>query len=206
MSLTSPSELAGSLVVVRHGQTQWSLQQKHTGLTDVPLTPDGEAQARAGATAMAALNPVLVLASPKERARRTAALLGLDEIETDSDLVEWDYGGYEGLTTQEISDQLGRPWQIFEDGVIPGDTPGETVEEVAARASRVLRRVYPYLAKGNVVLVAHGHTLRILASVYLRQQPRLGANLMLDPAHAGVMSTHHDQPTIDRWNLPVANL
>ena len=134
-------EPTGRLVLVRHGETEWSRSGRHTGSTDIPLTPDGERDARALGSRLAAFDLALVLASPLTRARRTAELAGLSP-SVDPDLVEWDYGGYEGRTTAEIRESVADPtWTVFDDGVVPGDTPGETVEEVAARASRVLARV-----------------------------------------------------------------
>src|SRR5690606_27592106 len=115
---------------------------------------------------------VHVRCSPLSRARRTAELAGLRVDELDPDLVEWDYGAYEGRSTADIRGDLGYRWTVFEHGVVPGDTPGETVEEVAARASRVLERVWPMLLEGDVCLVGHGHALRILAAVFLQQAPR----------------------------------
>ncbi len=198
----SSSGAPGRLVLVRHGETEWSATGRHTGLTDVPLTAAGEEQARALRPALAALPVALVLSSPLARASRTAELAGLDP-ETDDDLVEWDYGGYEGMTTPEIREATGRPgWTVFTDGVVPGETPGETVEEVAARASRVLRRVEGRLADGDVVLVAHGHLLRILAATRLRQDARFGAHLLLRPATLSVLDEEHGVPAVAAWNLP----
>lgn len=197
MSDTAP----GRLVLVRHGETEWSASGRHTGLTDVPLTRRGEDQARALRPALASLDVALVLSSPLERARRTAELAGLTP-EIDEDLREWDYGGYEGLTTPEIRERLGDPtWTLFDDGVVAGGTPGETVEEVAARASRVLQRVEQPLTRGDVVLVAHGHLLRILASTHLRQPARFGAHLLLRPATLSLLGEEHGVPAIAGWNL-----
>ena len=142
---------------------------------------------------------VLSLCSPLQRTRRTAELAGLAP-EIDDDLVEWDYGAYEGLTTSQIRDGLGWDWTVFAHGVPAGETPGETVEEVAARASRVVRRVLPALADGDVVLVGHGHALRVLASVFLRQEPRLGAQLLLDAGSVCVLQHDREQPAIRVWN------
>jgi probable phosphoglycerate mutase len=142
----------------------------------------------------------LVLCSPLSRARRTAELAGLDPV-TDDDLVEWDYGGYEGHTTDEIRESLGNPgWTVFGDGVVPGPTPGETVEEVAGRASRVLTRVAEPLRAGDVALVAHGHLLRILAATYLLQDARFGAHLLLDAGALCVLDHERDQPAVRAWN------
>ncbi|HEV7951510.1 MAG TPA: histidine phosphatase family protein, partial [Glaciihabitans sp.] len=148
----------------------------------------------------------LVLTSPLQRAQRTAELAGL-KAEIDPLLVEWDYGGYEGRTTRDIRRELGYNWSAFTHGVIRGETPGETVEEVAARASRVLTRVLPALAEGNVALIAHGHFLRILTAVYLRLAPRFGAQITLDAGSVSVLSYYREQPAIVSWNygaeLPV---
>lgn len=194
----------GRLVLVRHGETAWSAAGRHTGRTDVPLTERGEAQATALAPLLARFDPVLVLASPLARAQRTAELAGLAP-ETDPDLLEWDYGRWEGMTTPEVRATLGDPaWTVLDDGVQPGATPGETVEEVAARASRVLRRVEPVRARGDVVLVAHGHLLRVLAATALRQEPRFAAHLVLGPAAPCVLGEEHGVPAVLAWNLEVA--
>lgn len=198
--MSSPAEQGGRLVLVRHGQTEWSRDGRHTGRTDVPLTDAGEQDARELAARLRAFDFALVLCSPLERARRTAELAGLDPT-PDDDLLEWDYGGYEGLTTPEIRERVGDPtWRVFADGVVAGSTPGETVEEVAARASRVLVRVQEPLARGDVALVAHGHLLRILAATYLHQDARFGAQLLLDAGALCVLDTEHGVPGIRSWN------
>ncbi|WP_239110645.1 histidine phosphatase family protein [Phycicoccus sonneratiae] len=193
--------MPGRLVLVRHGETEWSATGRHTGRTDVPLTERGEAQARSLRPALESMAVARVLCSPLARARRTAELAGLSP-ETDEDLLEWDYGGYEGLTTPQIRKQLADPdWTVFRDGVVPGDTPGETVEEVSARASRVLARVEGSLADGDVVLVAHGHLLRVLAATRLRQEPRFGAHLLLEPATLCLLDEEHGVPAVRGWNI-----
>jgi probable phosphoglycerate mutase len=198
--MSPAAERGGRLVLVRHGQTGWSRDGRHTGRTDVPLTDAGEQDARDLAPRLRAFDLSLVLCSPLERARRTAELAGLHP-DPDDDLLEWDYGGYEGLTTPEIRERLGDPgWTVFADGVVPGETPGETVEEVAARASRVLARVQEPLAHGDVALVAHGHLLRILAATYLHQDARFGAQLLLDAGALSVLDTEHGVPGIRSWN------
>src|SRR5690348_12620224 len=152
----------GELILVRHGQTEWSRTGKHTGRTDVPLTGAGEAAAAALAPALAARPVRAVFTSPASRAVRTAELAGLAPAKEDPDLAEWDYGGYEGRTSAEI--RAERPgWYLWRDGVIPGDRehPGETIAQVGARADAVLRRVRPLLAGGDVALGAPGHLLRI---------------------------------------------
>lgn len=198
--MSSAAEQGGRLVLVRHGQTEWSRDGRHTGRTDVPLTDAGERDARELGARLRAFDFALALCSPLQRARRTAELAGLDPT-PDDDLLEWDYGGYEGLTTPEIRERLGDPtWRVFADGVVAGNTPGETVEEVAARASRVLVRVQEPLARGDVALVAHGHLLRILAATYLHQDARFGAQLLLDAGALCVLDTEHGVPGIRSWN------
>lgn len=191
----------GRLILLRHGETEWSRDGRHTGLTDLPLTDDGRTQAREIGQRLAALgaDPVAVLSSHLQRARHTAELAGLDP-QVDEDLREWDYGGYEGRSTADIREETGHAWDVFRDGVVPGDTPGETVEEVAARASRVLARVRPHLELGDVVLVGHGHTSRILATVWLRTSPRLAAQLTFDAGHLSLLGHHREDPCILSWN------
>lgn len=179
--------------------TEWSESGKHTGRTDVPLTPAGESQAADLAPRLAGFDPGLVLSSPLQRAHRTGTLAGFQP-EDEGDLVEWDYGGYEGLTTPQIRAGLGYDWAVFEHGVVPGETPGETVEEVAARASRVLRRVGPVLTEMDVLLFGHGHALRALAAVFLREEPRLGAKLLLDAGSVSVLEYAREQPAVAMWN------
>src|SRR3712207_5612086 len=137
----------GELVVVRHGATEWSRGGQHTGVTDLPLLPDGEEDARRLRPVLAERGLAHAFVSPLVRARRTAELVGLEDgavdLRVDADLVEVDYGGYEGRTTAEISAGLGRSWSLWTDGTVPGDTPGESLQQVAARADRVLDRVRP---------------------------------------------------------------
>ena len=203
----APDNPTGKLVLLRHGETEWSRAGLHTGLTDVPLTPRGEDLARGAGELVADYDFSLVLTSPLQRARRTAELAGL-HADVDPLLVEWDYGGYEGRSTKDIRTELGYDWSAFTHGVIRGKTPGETVEEVAARASRVLTRVLPALVDGDVALVAHGHFLRILTAVFLRQAPRFGAQISLDAGSVSVLSYYREQPAILSWNygreLPLA--
>lgn len=186
-------------MLLRHGETEWSRSGQHTGRTDIPLTEHGEQLARASGELLTDYHFVLTLASPLQRAHRTAELAGLDP-EIDHDLIEWDYGGYEGMTTAEIREKLGYDWSVFRDGVVPGETPGETIEEVAARASRVVRRSLEAMADGDVALIAHGHLLRILATVFLRQEPRMGAKLLLDAGSVSVLHYEREEPAIRVWN------
>jgi broad specificity phosphatase PhoE len=187
----------GELILVRHGETEWSRDGRHTGRTDVSLTPRGEEQARALAPLLAARDVASVLVSPAQRARRTAESAGLTGLETDERLWEWDYGAYEGRTTPEIRRE--RPgWYLWRDGVIGG----ETVERVGARVDGVLERVRPHLAEGDVVLVAHGHVLRVLAARGLGLPPADGRLFKLSTGTLSGLGTEHDQPVISFWNLP----
>jgi broad specificity phosphatase PhoE len=194
----------GELVVVRHGQTEWSTSGQHTGLTDLPLLPAGEDDARRLAPVLSDRAITHAFVSPLTRARRTAELAGLfdDGIETavDPDLVEVDYGRWEGRTTPEIRAERGGSWSLWEDGTEPGDTPGETLAQVAERVDRVLARAHPLLADGDVALVAHGHVLRILTARYLRLEPEKGALFPLATGRYGVLGAEHDWPALTGWN------
>src|SRR3984885_9574755 len=199
----------GELILLRHGETEWSREGRHTGRTDVQLTPKGSVGA-------AALEPVLseragderlvaVFASPAQRAQRTAVLAGLTVTKTDPDLWEWDYGGYEGITTADI--QKERPgWSLWRDGVIPGDAahPGETIAHVGERVARVLAQAEPLLADGDVALVAHGHVLRVLTARWLGLPPVDGKLFRLDTGTVSTLGTEHDDPVIVSWNVPPA--
>jgi probable phosphoglycerate mutase len=193
--------MAHHLVLVRHGQTQWAKERRHTGRTDVPLTAEGERQARALEPLLTKYAGCPVLVSPLRRARRTAELAGLTDVEVEPGLVEWDYGGYEGLTTAEISERTGSDWTVFDDGVVPGDTPGESLDQLAARMEAVLRRVRRMMTQSDVVLVGHGHALRVLATCWLGVEPRLAAHLLLHPASRSVLGAEHDVPAIVSWNV-----
>ena len=193
----------GDLILLRHGETAWSKSGQHTGRTDIPLTSNGEAAAKALAPLLAQRDIVAVFTSPAQRAVRTAALAGLTGAQQDPDLWEWDYGGYEGLTTAQIQEQHPG-WNLWRDGVIPGDVahPGETEAEVGQRVDRVLARAKPLLADGDVVLVAHGHVLRVLTARYLLLEPSFGRRLRLDTGTISTLSTEHDDPVISSWNVP----
>jgi broad specificity phosphatase PhoE len=193
----------GDLILLRHGETEWSRTHRHTGHTDVPLTPAGEAAAVALAPALAGQDVAAVFASPLQRAFRTAVLARLPDIKQDPDLREWDYGGYEGITTEQIREQ--RPgWYLWRDGVIAGDAghPGETVEQVGERADAVLSRVLPLLADGDVILVSHGHLLRVLAARWLRLEPAAGRLFRLDTGTLCTLGTEHGERVICSWNVP----
>lgn len=201
----------GDLILLRHGQTEWSRSGKHTGRTDIPLTADGEAAAAAVAPLLAGRTFAAVFTSPARRAVRTAELAGLASSERnlrqDPDLWEWDYGGYEGITTPQIRED--RPgWYLWRDGVIPGDAdhPGETADEVGARADRVLKRAREILAgaEGDVALVAHGHCLRVLTARWLGLPADHGRLFKLDTSTVSTLGTEHDEPVIASWNVPPA--
>jgi broad specificity phosphatase PhoE len=195
----------GELIVLRHGETEWSASGRHTGRTDIPLTARGEAAAAALAPTLARRQIRVTFCSPAQRAVRTAELAGLKDIKLDPDLWEWDYGGYEGRTTPEI--QAERPgWYLWRDGVIPGDAehPGETVAQVGARADAVLARAKPLLADGDVALVAHGHVLRVLTARWLELDPDGGRLFRLDTGTYSTLGTEHGYPVIASWNLPPA--
>ncbi len=189
------------LVLVRHGRTEWAHTGKHTGLTDVPLDDVGERQGASIARILQGRSFAAVLSSPLQRASRTAELAGLHVTGTDDDLREWDYGGYEGLTTPQVRELTGTQWTVFADGVVPGRTPGESLDDVAARCRRVLEQIAPWREQGDVALVAHGHLLRVLAAVYLGLPAATGAHLELDAGSVCELSARHDVPTIQRWNL-----
>ncbi|GAA3445474.1 histidine phosphatase family protein [Planomonospora venezuelensis] len=190
------------MILLRHGETEWSRDRRHTGRTDLPLTPVGEDQARALAPLVAGRSFDLVLVSPALRARRTAELAGLTGYEPVPDMWEWDYGGYEGITTASIRET--RPgWYLWRDGVIPGDAghPGESAAQVAERADRVIARAGA--AAGDVVLVAHGHFLRVLAACWLGQPPEEGRFFRLDTGTYSRLGFEHGKPVLLTWNAPV---
>lgn len=184
------------LWLARHGETEWSLAGRHTGRTDVPLTARGEQQAAALGERLRGVEFALVLASPLERARRTAELAGFADVLTvDDDLMEVDYGAYEGRTTAEIhASQPG--WDLWRDGC-PG---GETIADAAARAERVLSRARALAPGGPVLLVGHGHLTRTLASRALTLAPDHGRHLALDPASLSIIGSEHAAPALRLWN------
>ena len=182
------------LVLVRHGQTEWSREGRHTGRTDVELTPEGEADASALAERLASRAFGLVLTSPLVRASRTAALAGLDA-QVEPDLVEWDYGPEEGRTTEQARET--RPgWSVWDDTGL-----GETLEQVAERQRRVLERVRPVLEREqDACLVAHGHSLRILAACWLGLAPGAGQQLVLSAGSVSTLGYEHGCPAVLTWN------
>ena len=195
-----------NLILVRHGETEWSKSGRHTGRTDIPLTADGEVRAAALAPALARCRIRAVFTSTASRAVRTAELAGLTGASKDPDLQEWDYGGYEGRTTAQI--QAERPgWYLWQDGVIPGDAahPGETVSQVGDRVDAVLARVRPLLDDGAVVLIAHAHVLRILTARWLGLEPAGGRLFRLDTGTLCALGAEHHMPVIQSWNVPAVS-
>ncbi|MFJ9558526.1 histidine phosphatase family protein [Streptomyces fuscichromogenes] len=193
----------GDLLLVRHGETEWSVSGQHTSWTDLPLTQHGEEQAKSLAPLLTDRTYALVLASPLDRAIRTAELAGLPGVVTDPDLHEWDYGGYEGITTAEI--HRSRPdWYLWTDGVPPGPAghPGESPQQIGARADRVLGKVEAALTDGtgDVVLVAHAHFLRVLTARRLGLPPTEGRLFQLATGTVSRLSTEHGWPVITEWN------
>jgi broad specificity phosphatase PhoE len=183
--------------LARHGETAWTMSGQHTGRTDIPLTPQGEADARRLGERLKGHSFALVLTSPLQRAKRTCELAGFGErCEIDPDLREWDYGECEGLTSAEIRKR--RPdWVLFRDGC-PG---GETVDQVGERANRVIARVRN--SAGDVLLFAHGHLLRILTARWLGLPAAGGRLFYCDPTSLGTLGYEHDraeEPVMRLWN------
>jgi probable phosphoglycerate mutase len=182
------------IVLVRHGETEWSRDLRHTGRTDIPLTETGRRQAELLREPLRAWGFERVLSSPLQRALETCRLAGLgDAVETTEDLLEWDYGEYEGLTTPEIREQ--RPdWYLWHDGV-PG---GERPEDVAPRCDRVIAEVRA--VEGDVALVAHGHILRALGARWVDAPVALGGRLHLGTGSLSVLGYERENSVISRWN------
>lgn len=196
MAATDAGREAGRhpVVLVRHGETEWSAAGRHTGRTDVELTDHGRAQAAALRPRLEAYPFALVLSSPRRRARDTGALaLPTVAPEISDDLAEWDYGAYEGLTTAQIRESVPG-WTIFDGGA----PEGETAEQVAARADRVIARARG--APGAVALFAHGHILRVVAARWLGLAARDGRLFALDAATLSVLAWEREQPVIRQWN------
>ena len=196
-----PASDPGRIVLLRHGQTEWSASGQHTSRTDIPLTDRGrvlaEETAELGRRILRDRPPALVLTSPRARARTTAELAGLHADRVDDRLVEWDYGSYEGLTTDQIrADQPG--WSIWENGA-PG---GESPEQVGKRADDLIADITANLADGDVVLVGHGHFSRVLMTRWIELPVVEGARLMMDaPAWAVLGHYHGDVRCLDHVNL-----
>jgi probable phosphoglycerate mutase len=193
MVAAGPAEV----VLVRHGETEWSLSGQHTGRTDIPLTAHGEAVASQLARMLGGFAFHQVLCSPLQRARRTCELAGLGaQAELEPDLLEWNYGGYEGRTPAEIRAEVP-DWLVFRDGC-PG---GESPQAVGARVDRVIDRVRG--VDGPVALFAHGHVLRVLGARWIGLPPAAGARFLLDTATLTVLSWYRGRPAIRCWNAPL---
>jgi probable phosphoglycerate mutase len=184
-------------ILIRHGETEWSISGQHTGSTDIPLTENGREVARRLAPLMAKATFSRVLTSPLGRARETCALVGLaDRAEIDADLVEWNYGEYEGLTGQQIRESEPG-WVVFRDGCAGGESP----EQVGERVDRVIARIRS--VEGDVALFGHGHVFRVLAARWLGLPATAGSRFLLDTATVCVLSHYRGIPAIRRWNAPL---
>ena len=185
------------IVLARHGETEWSRDGRHTGRTDIPLTDDGRRQARLLGESLSEWSFGRVLSSPLERALETCRLAGLgDSVETTADLLEWDYGEYEGITTPQIRES--RPdWYLWRDGC-PG---GEQLRDVGARADRVIAAIAD--ADQDVALFAHGHILRVVAARWIGLGPEAGALLALNTATLSVLGFERETRVVRRWNAPL---
>ena len=181
------------LVVLRHGQTEWSLSGRHTGRSDIPLTQEGRRQAAAAASRLEGLAFDRVWTSPLSRTTETARLAGLHDAEPRNDLAEWDYGEYDGRTTVEIRE--GRPgWEIFRDGVVGG----ESIEEVTERVDRVIEDARSIA--GDVLVVSHGHLSRVLTARWLGLDASHGRTFSISPASLSILGWKRELPVVLRWN------
>jgi broad specificity phosphatase PhoE len=184
------------LWICRHGETEWSRSGRHTSKTDVPLVAEGAERARKMAARLAGVGFDLVLASPKRRARDTAALAGHSDAEVSDDVAEWDYGEYEGLTTPKIRETVPG-WTIWSHPA-PG---GETAEQVGERADRVVDRVRSSAATRALVF-SHGHFLRVLGARWIGLPPTSGGSFRLDTGTLSVLGWERETPAFVRWNVP----
>jgi probable phosphoglycerate mutase len=185
----------GQAVLVRHAETEWSADGRHTGRTDLPLTDGGRAAAEALGARLATRRIDLVLCSPARRARETCDLCGMgDRAQMREDLWEWDYGDYEGLTTAEIRERDPR-WNLWRDGCPGGETPAA----VGARADRVVAELRREAATSAAVF-SHGHVLRVLGARWIELEPADGGRLALDTASLSVLGYEHGTPVLTRWN------
>jgi probable phosphoglycerate mutase len=186
-------ETMGDLWLVRHGQTEWSRNGRHTSTTDLPLLPEGEDGARALAPRLAEVSFAQVLTSPRLRARDTARLAGFPDAEVDPDLAEWDYGDYEGITSVEIQERVPG-WTIWTHPC-PG---GETADEVGSRFDRVVERASS--VDGDTLVFSHGHASRVLAARWLELSVGEGRLFHLDTSTLSVLGHEGEQPVVLRWN------
>lgn len=192
--MTAPPQ---QVFIVRHGETEWSLSGQHTGTTDIPLTEHGRQVARLLRPILAKESFALALTSPLQRATETCRLAGFEKaVKIEPDLVEWNYGRYEGFTPEQIH-KTAPGWLIFRDGC-PG---GEQPEEIGARVDRVIANVRA--VEGNVILFAHGHVLRVFVARWLALPPQAGQHFLLDTATTNILGYYRTAPAIKRWNAPV---
>jgi broad specificity phosphatase PhoE len=186
-----------NIFAIRHGETAWSLTGQHTGTTDIPLTDNGRQLAQKLRPVLAKHAFARVLCSPMQRAQETCALAGFgDKIVVDSDLVEWNYGAYEGMTPKEIS-KVAPGWLLFRDGC-PG---GEAPEQVGARVDRVIAR--SRAVDGDLAVFAHGHVLRVLVARWIGLPAGGGQHFLLNTGTVCVLSYYRDIPAVRLWNAPL---
>jgi broad specificity phosphatase PhoE len=185
---------APEIVLVRHAETEWSRDGRHTGRTDIPLTEHGRMAARAPAAKLAGRRFQLVLVSPSRRARETCELCGLGErARTREELLEWDYGEYEGLTTAQIL-AIRPGWSLWRDGCPGGESPAD----VGARADRLIAEIRAL--DGDVAVFSHGHMLRVLGARWIELAPSLGARLRLSTGATCVLGYEHATAALSSWN------
>ena len=186
------------IYLIRHGETAWSRTGRHTGRSDIPLTDAGRANAEKLRPALANCDFKLVLVSPLQRARQTCDLAGFGDAATvDDDLAEWDYGEYEGLTTEQIHDR-DAGWNVFDDGAPGGESPAD----VTVRVDRAIARAAAAACNGDAAIFAHGHLLRCLAARWVGEPVRFGNHLLLDTGTVSVLGHYHDHRAIRSWNGP----
>lgn len=185
--------------MIRHGETVWSATGRHTSVTDVDLTDNGRRQARSLRRLLIGHRFLAVLCSPRRRTLETADLAGLTVTKVDADLVEWNYGRYEGITTEQIRTGGDPGWDLWRDGCPNGETPNQ----IAQRCDRLLARIRPLLPDGDVALVGHGHLLRALASRWLGMSVATGRHWRLSTATVSALGHEHGvTPVIGQWNTP----
>jgi probable phosphoglycerate mutase len=192
------SSAPGDVLLIRHGETEWSRSGQHTGSTDIPLTEVGRLAAKRLRPVLDTMEFSLVLSSPLNRALETCELAGLgNRMRIDPNLCEWDYGKYEGLTPAQIH-RTAPGWLVFNDGC-PG---GESPEQIAQRVDRVIQGVREH--GGRVALFAHGHVLRVFAACWIGLPPSAGAHFLLDTSTLSILSYYRGLPAIRCWNAPIA--
>lgn len=192
------NEVSQKIYLVRHGETEWSISGQHTGITDIPLTENGKKMAKPFASFFAKENLALVLTSPLQRARMTCELAGLGgQAEIDSDLMEWNYGDYEGLTIEQIHVKAPE-WMIFKDGC-PG---GESPEQVQERVDRVIAKIRSH--GGTVAIFAHGHILRVFVARWIGFPVEAGCHFILDTTTLNILTYYRGFPAVKQWNAPLS--